>query len=158
MRQYDTSMPFHMPHREAMISGTTMTIHNGAQLYWGSLRNNPGSVRAMPVIVGLIMMQATDEAIAMTAPTERSTPPVAITSVMPMARITVGDPFRRMSMTLPKRWPSFSSSLKKPGMANRSNAKIISNAAIGRKSMLSVSLLQVRANETFMTHFLRSPA
>ena len=55
----------------------------------------------MPTIVGLIMTAATDALMAMIAPTERSTPPVAITSVMPIARIIVGDPCTRMSITLP---------------------------------------------------------
>ena len=38
---------------------------------------------------------------AIVAPTDRSTPPVAITSVMPIARMTVGALLRRMSTRLP---------------------------------------------------------
>jgi hypothetical protein len=52
-------------------------------------------------MVGFIMIAATDALMAMTAPTERSTPPVAITRVMPIARIIVGEPWTRMSMTFP---------------------------------------------------------
>ena len=57
--------------------------------------------RLTPTILGSIRMQATDAAIAITAPTERSTPPVAMTSVMPSARTTVGTLLRRMSTRLP---------------------------------------------------------
>ncbi len=46
-------------------------------------------------------MQATDAAIAMIAPTDRSTPPVAMTRVIPMASTSVGALLRRMSTTLP---------------------------------------------------------
>ena len=49
------------------------------------------------------MMQAVEAAMAMTAPTDRSTPPVAITSVIPMARMMIGVLFRRTSIKLPKR-------------------------------------------------------
>ncbi|MCY1374167.1 hypothetical protein D9M69_614910 [compost metagenome] len=44
---------------------------------------------------------ATAPQIAITAPTERSMPLVAMTTVMPMARSTTGAPRLRMSMTLP---------------------------------------------------------
>ena len=44
---------------------------------------------------------ATDAEIAMTAPTDRSTPPVAITSVMPMASSMIVEPLRGMSTRLP---------------------------------------------------------
>ena len=47
--------------------------------------------------------QATAPEMAQTAPTERSMPRVAITSVMPSATISVGEPLRRMSMRLPNR-------------------------------------------------------
>ncbi len=53
------------------------------------------------MIRGSMRMQATDAAIAITAPTERSTPPVAMTRVMPIARTTVGALLRRMSTRLP---------------------------------------------------------
>ena len=59
--------------------------------------------RPTPTIRGSIRMQATDAVMAMTAPTDRSTPPVAITSVMPIARMTVGALFRTMSTRLPYR-------------------------------------------------------
>ncbi len=47
------------------------------------------------------MLHATAPEMAATAPTERSMPRVAMTSVMPMATISVGAPLRRMSMRLP---------------------------------------------------------
>src|SRR5450759_5885162 len=100
IRPYDTSTPFHTPHKVATTNGTTITSHKGAHVYWGSLMNSLGSVRFMPTIVGFIMIAATDALIAMTAPTERSTPPVAMTSVMPIAGTIVGGPGLRMSMRL----------------------------------------------------------
>ncbi len=48
-------------------------------------------------------MHATEAEMAMTAPTDRSTPPVAITTVMPIASTTVGALLRRMSIRLPYR-------------------------------------------------------
>ena len=48
-------------------------------------------------------MHATEAEMAITAPTDRSTPPVAMTMVMPMASTTVGALSRRMSMRLPYR-------------------------------------------------------
>ena len=65
------------------------------------------------------MIAATDAEMAMTAPTDRSTPPVAITSVMPMASSMIVEPLRRMSMRLPNRWPSTVSSPKNPGTARQ---------------------------------------
>ena len=59
--------------------------------------------RLTPTIRGSMRMHATDAEMAMTAPTERSTPPVAMTRVMPIARTTVGALLRRMSMRLPYR-------------------------------------------------------
>ena len=44
---------------------------------------------------------ATDAEIAMTAPTDRSMPPVAITSVMPIASSMTGTPFRSTSTSEP---------------------------------------------------------
>ena len=94
-------MPFQSPQSVAMTNGTMNTSQRGAQVYCGLLMNNLGSVRFIPTIVGLIMMAATEDEIAMIAPTDRSTPPVAITSVIPIARIIVGDPWSRISIRLP---------------------------------------------------------
>ena len=48
-----------------------------------------------------MIRQASAPEIATTAPTERSMPPVAITSVMPSATSISGAPKRRMSIRLP---------------------------------------------------------
>jgi hypothetical protein len=48
--------------------------------------------------------------------------------------------------------------LKNPGIRKKSAIRINRSAAVGRKSILSVSLLQVRENDPFMTHFPRSLA
>ena len=101
MRPYETSTPFHTPHSVAMTMGTMITAHRGIHVYCGLLMKNLGSVRFMPTIVGFIMTAAIEALMAMIAPTDRSTPPVAMTSVIPIARIMVGDPCTRISITLP---------------------------------------------------------
>ena len=63
-----------------------------------------------------IRTPATAPAIATTAPTEMSMPPVAITRVIPMATIITGAAFLTTSIRLPKRWPSLTSTWKKPGV------------------------------------------
>ena len=60
---------------------------------------SPESVN--PTFLGSTRMAATEAEMAMTAPTERSTPPVAITTVMPIASRMIGALLRRMSMRLP---------------------------------------------------------
>ena len=57
----------------------------------------------VPRTNGFIKRAATEDTIAMMAPTERSTPPVAITSVMPMDNAITGVLFRRISIRLPYR-------------------------------------------------------
>ena len=64
---------------------------------------------------GFIKMPATEAAIAIVAPTDRSTPAVAITRVMPMASSITVEPLRKMSIKLPCRLPSRFSMAKKPG-------------------------------------------
>ena len=49
----------------------------------------------------LINCAATAPAIAITAPTDRSTPPVAMTSAIPSASSITFDPWLRMSMKTP---------------------------------------------------------
>ena len=83
------------------------------------------------------MIAAIDAEIAMIAPTDRSTPPVAITSVMPMASSMIVDPLRRMSTRFPNRWPSTVSSAKKPGTAIRSKRRIMPRAMSGNRTLLS---------------------
>ena len=60
---------------------------------------SPESVN--PTLRGSMRIAATEAEMAMTAPTERSTPPVAMTTVMPIASRMVGALLRRMSMRLP---------------------------------------------------------
>ena len=50
---------------------------------------------------GLINTAPIAAEIAITAPTERSTPPVAITNVIPIATSMSGAPLLKMSMRLP---------------------------------------------------------
>ena len=65
----------------------------------------------------MIIVAATAPAMAMTAPTERSTPLVAITIVMPIARMATGAPRLSTSMRLPNSRPSCRRMLKKPSKA-----------------------------------------
>ena len=76
-------------------------------------------------------------AMATTAPTEMSIPPVAITSVMPVAMIMTGAAFFTMSTRLPNRWPSFNSRWKNPGVKRKSKSRM----------QTSVTRGQVRGNE-----------
>ena len=79
-----------------------MTIGSGMKLYVGSPTTvvmSPESV--IPTRLGSMRMAATEAEMAMIAPTDRSTPPVAMTTVMPIASRMVGALLRRMSMTLP---------------------------------------------------------
>ena len=55
-----------------------------------------------------VIEAAVAPAIAITAPTDRSMPPVAITSVMPMASSATGAARLRISIGLPNRRPSWS--------------------------------------------------
>ena len=55
----------------------------------------------------------------MTAPTDRSTPLVAMTTVMPMARIATGAPRFSTSIRLPKKRPSCQVTVKKPGKSSQ---------------------------------------
>ncbi len=96
-----------------------------------------------PMITGFIMIAATEAEIAITTPTERSTPPVAITSVMPIANSITVDALRIISIRLPYRLPSRVWTLKKPGMKIRSKSKIKDRVSKGKKSLLSVIFLHV---------------
>jgi len=71
-------------------------------------------------------------AMATTAPTEMSMPPVAITSVMPLPMIITGTAFLSTSTRLPKRWPSFTSTWKKPGVKNRLNSRMAASVSSGQ--------------------------
>src|SRR5262249_40688716 len=64
--------------------------------------------------------------IATTEPTERSTPPVAITSVMPSESSMMREPCVRMSIGVPKRWPFSTVILRNAGL----NAAFSATSAI----------------------------
>ncbi len=80
-----TSQPFHTPSTSERPSASPNAI----------------SVVPTPSVLSLIHRQASAPLIATTAPTERSMPRVAITSVMPIAIRISGAPFFRMSTRLP---------------------------------------------------------
>ncbi len=137
IRPNATSTPFHRPQATAASSEPKMTTGKGTKLYVGS----PTTAvmlpwRLSPMILGSMRMQATDAEIAMTAPTDRSTPPVAMTRVIPIASTTVGALLRRMSTRLPYRWPSLTSRPKNPGTKIRSNSRMTPRAMIGTSSRL----------------------
>jgi hypothetical protein len=117
----ETSSPFHSPHRSAAPSASTITTGSGVLV---------ASV-TLPISV-----VATAAQMAATAPTERSTPPVAITAVMPIAISISGDPRLRMSTRLPKRWPSLISSRKKLGVKKKLKSMTSASATSGQKRLL----------------------
>src|SRR6478735_10027703 len=78
--------------------------------------------------------QATAPAIAAIAPTERSMPRVAITSVMPRAASRIGAVLRAMSTRLPKRWPSCMRMSKKFGFATTLTTSSTTRASAGQRS------------------------
>ena len=120
-----TRNPFHTPSTSEMTRATVTATATVAGL--------PGSGEPR------MIEQATAPEIAATAPTERSMPRVAMTSVMPTAMISVGAPLRRMSIRLPNRCPSRTETVKKPGNAMRLIAKSTSSITIGQKMRLAMS-------------------
>ena len=77
-----------------------------------------------------VIEAAVAPAIAITAPTDRSIPPVAITSVMPIASSATGAARLRISMGLPNRRPSWRTIWKKCGATRLSTASTSSSAII----------------------------
>ena len=77
-----------------------------------------------------VMEAAVAPAMAITAPTERSIPPVAMTSVIPMASSATGAARFRMSIGLPNRRPSCTIIWKKCGATRLSTSRTTSRAAI----------------------------
>jgi len=75
--------------------------------------------------------------IAITAPTERSTPPVAITSVIPIAASATGAARFSTSMRLPNSFPSRTASVRKPGAKIQLNSMSSASASSGNASLLS---------------------
>ncbi len=111
------------------------------------------------MITGFIITAATEAAIAITAPTERSTPPVAMTSVIPSASRHTVDPLRRMSIRVPYRLPSRVSSRNTRGTKIRSNSRMIASATSGKNSRLSVIFrMLILGLAIFMSHSRPSTA
>ena len=73
------------------------------------------------------------EAAATIEPTDRSMPPVAMTSVMPSATSSSGALVRRISTGAPKRWPSRTVMLRKLGRAAVLATSSANSAASGQK-------------------------
>jgi hypothetical protein len=80
-----------------------------------------------------------------------------MTRVMPMARIITVEPFRKISIRLPCRLPSLFSMEKKPGIKIKSKRRMSDRATTGKKSRLSVTLLQVKDDlvDGLMIHSLQ---
>ncbi|OQA22032.1 MAG: hypothetical protein BWY63_01015 [Chloroflexi bacterium ADurb.Bin360] len=91
----------------------------------------------------------------MMAPTDKSTPPVAITNVMPIASKETVEALRTISIRLPYRLPSRVEILKKPGTAIKSKSRIAPRAIRGKKSLLSVIFRKLKENLNLL--MLRSP-
>mgnify|MGYP001480635201 CR=1 FL=1 len=81
---------------------------------------------------------ATAPLMAITAPTDRSMPLVAMTSVMPIDSSTTGAPRIKITIKLPNIRPSTTSMLKKSGAIRRLPSKMSSRAKIGQKARLRV--------------------
>jgi hypothetical protein len=118
----ETSSPFHSPHRMRRRPAPA--------------RITTGSGVLVASVTPPIRVVATAALMAATAPTERSTPPVAITAVMPIAISISGDPRLRMSTRLPKRWPSLISSRKKLGVKKKLKSMTSASATSGQKRPL----------------------
>jgi hypothetical protein len=88
------------------------------------VRQAPQTRRDCPVTI----TAATAPEIAMTAPTDRSTPLVAMTMVMPIARIATGPPRFKTSIRLPKKRPSCHVTVKNPGNRIRLTSKTAASA------------------------------
>ena len=73
---------------------------------------------------------ATAPATAITAPTERSMPLVAITGVMPIARMATGAPRFSTSIRLPNSRPSCRLMSKKPGNNSQLSSRIAASARL----------------------------
>ena len=112
MRARETSSPFHRPHSVPAARSARMMIPRGVLV--ASLVRISLVISLLPR-AGLISTAPMAAEMAITAPTERSTPPVAITRVMPMATSASGAPSFSTSIRFPYRWPSRMPILKKLG-------------------------------------------
>jgi hypothetical protein len=117
----ETSSPFHSPHRMATPNVTRITTGSGVEVTSVTLPTS---------------RVATAAQIAATAPTERSTPAVAITAVRPIAISISGAPRLSTSTRLPKRWPSLISRRKKLGVKSRLKPITSASATNGQKRLL----------------------
>lgn len=109
MRRIETRKPFHRPQTSPMPSAKRTAT--GAECPAWTLA------------------AATAPQIAMIAPTERSMPRVAMTSVMPMASSATGAPRFRMSIGLPNRRPLAISTEKKLGNVTPITTRMIPRVA-----------------------------
>ena len=94
----ETSIPFHKPQSMPAAKSARTMIGNGVCVIFAAATELMTSL--LPS-TGLINTAPIAAEIAITAPTERSTPPVAITNVIPIATNMSGAPSMKMSMILP---------------------------------------------------------
>jgi hypothetical protein len=125
-----TSAPFHRPSTSASTRAVATAVT--------TVEVAPGSGASM------MIEQASAPAIAPTAPTDRSMPRVAITSVMAIAMIIVGAPLRAMSTRLPNRWPSRTVTERKPGNVETFTATRTSRTTTGQSSRWLRTRLMLR--------------
>ena len=105
MPAFTTSRPFHNPQAVATANALASASHSGC-----SLTTSPSALKLPPTIDA-----ATTAAMAMTAPTEMSSPRTAMTSVMPSDTTMSGAARFRMSIRFPNRWPSCQEIARNPG-------------------------------------------
>ena len=93
-------MPFHRPHSAAATNAARITTGSGVAVTFSTSLSL--AINVFPR-AGLISTVATAAEMATTAPTERSTPAVAITMVMPIASTISGAPRLMMSISEPNK-------------------------------------------------------
>ena len=121
MPSHATDIPFHMPARMEMSNAMAMPV--------------PGDIPMPLSDVGIAALAAIAPARAMIAPTERSTPPVARTNVIPTDSTITGAPYRKISTSVPVNRPCTIETLKKPRMQIPSMASRIAKARAGQRSL-----------------------
>ena len=99
----ETSSPFHRPHSVPAARSARIIMPSG--VFVASFVRISFVISLSPR-AGLISTAPMAAEMAITAPTERSTPPVAITIVIPIATSANGAPLLRTSMRFPYKWPS----------------------------------------------------
>ena len=131
----ETSIPFHKPHRIPAARSASTTPHKGVWVKVGSAAT-AFVICTLPK-TGLINTEPIAAEMATTAPTERSTPPVAITRVIPSATNIKGAELLKTSIRFPYKWPSSIPSLKNPGEKIASKMKIKASATSGQNRRFS---------------------